>query len=489
VRRGIVGSLIGVGLALALGGLMVPLRSHLSIATAGLVLIVPVVAGVVAGGYRAGLVSVAAGFLVYDFAFIRPYYTLTVGSGENWVVLGVYVVVMVLVARVVAHLERARTEAQRRDAEARRVFELSELLVGDRPIGELLATIVDAVQVVFGVTAVALLLPIGGRLTTLAAAGEVIPESELRRLDPDSRTPVRVGTTQGSPDQLRAVALTASQRPVGILAMRGLPVSGAELSLLGTFANHAALAIERAQLRQQALRSQVLEETEELRRSLIGAVSHDLRSPLATMKVASSTLLDPEASLAPEDTAELHRLLDVQTDRLTRLVTSLLDMKRYQAGVLQVDQATWTVPELVDEAVSALAPMLGERTIQQIIPADLPPVAVDHLLIAQVLVNLIDNAHRHAPPCSPITVSATRSGDRVTVGVSDQGPGVAASEREVIFDNFVRFDTGGRSGLGLAIAKTFVAAHGQRIWVDETGPSPGARFLFTLPVAGPAPAA
>lgn len=484
MRRGIVGSLIGVGAALALGALMVPLRSHLSIATTGLVLIVPVVAGVVVGGYRAGLVSVAAGFLVYDFAFIPPYYTLTVGAAQNWVVLGVYVVVMVLVAQVVAHLEGARAEAQRRDAEARRVFELSEMLVGDRPIGELLATIVDAVKSVFGVKAVALLLPIGGRLTTLAAAGEPIPESELRRLDPDSHTPVRVGTTPGSPDELRAVALSASQRPVGLLALRGIHASATDQALLGTFANHAALAIERAQLRQQALRSEVLEATEQLRQALIGAVSHDLRTPLATMKVASSTLLDPEASLTADDTAELHRLIDVQTDRLTRLVTSLLDMSRYQAGVLQLDQAPWTVPELVEEAVSALKPTLGERTITTAFPADLPPVAVDHLLIAQVLVNLIDNAHRHAPPCTPITVSAERSNGRVEVAVADRGPGVAPSEHESIFDSFVHFDTGGRAGLGLAIAKAFVEAHGQRIWVDQIDASPGARFVFTLPVDG-----
>jgi two-component system sensor histidine kinase KdpD len=468
---------------------MVPIRSHLSIATTALVLVVPVVTGVIAGGYRAGLVSVAAGFLVYDYAFIPPYYTLTVGAAENWVALGVYVVVMVLVAQVVSHLEQARAEAQRRDAEARRVFDLSELLVGDRPIGELLATIVDAVQNVFQLVAVALLLPIGGRLTTLAAAGEPIPESDLRTLDPDSRTPVRVGTALGPTDQVRAVALSASGRPIGILAVRGMPASEAERSLLRTFANHAALAIERAQLRQQALRSEVLEQTDQLREALIGAVSHDLRTPLATMKVASSTLLDPEASLTAEDKAELHRLIDIQTDRLSRLVTSLLDMSRYQAGALQLDQASWTMAELVDEAVSALKPMLGDRTVEMALATDLPAVAVDRLLIAQVLVNLIDNAHRHAPPCTPITVTAERSDGRVTVAVSDRGPGVAASEREAIFDSFVRFDTGGRAGLGLAIAKTFVEAHGQQIWVDSPGGSDptrpgGARFVFTLPVAG-----
>jgi two-component system sensor histidine kinase KdpD len=482
VRKTLVGSIVGVLTALGLGAAMVPLRSHLSIATTGLVLVVPVVAGVIVGGLGAGVTSVAAGFLIYDYAFIPPYYTLTVGSAQNWVALGVYAVVMLLVAQVVAHLESARLEAQRRAAETQRLYELSELLVKDRSIADLLDTIVGAVRTVFDVPGVALLLPNAGRLTIAALAGEAISPEQLHQLDPQSWVPVSLGTTGPIPERLQTVALSASGRPVGVLAVRGLPASSNQRALLGTFANHAALAVERAQLREQALQAELLQEVDRLRRALLGAVSHDLRTPLASMKVASTTLLDPTLSLSAADTDELHGLIDVQTDRLTRLVTSLLDMTRLQAGVLEIRPEPWAVLDLVGEAVVALRAALGERRVNMDLPDWLPPVDVDHLLVGQVIANLLENADRHAPPDSALTIAAEIRDERVAVSVTDQGPGVPPEERETVFDSFVRFDTGGRSGLGLAIAKTFVEAHGERIWVDN-GPEGGARFVFTLPLA------
>jgi two-component system sensor histidine kinase KdpD len=242
------------------------------------------------------------------------------------------------------------------------------------------------------------------------------------------------------------------------------------------------LALERAQLRDQALRSEVLEEVDRLRHALMGAVSHDLRTPLATIKVASSTLLNPSAPLSDSDRNELHGLIDSETDRLTRLVTNLLDMTRFDAGVLEVRRASRSVRSLVDEAVAALRSALGERAVRMSIADRLPDVDVDQLLIGQVLANLLDNANRYSPPDSQITVTGEIRSDRIAISVSDQGPGVPLREREAVFDRFVRFDTGGRSGLGLTIAKTFVEAHGERIWVED-GPGGGARFVFTLPPA------
>ena len=178
---------------------MLPLRAHLSVATAALVLVVPVVAAVVVGGLGAGVTSAVAGFLVYDFVFIPPYYTLTVGAAENWVALGVYAVVVLLVAQVVAHLESARHEAQKRAVETQRLYELSELLVKDRSIEDLLETIVTTVRTVFDVPGVALLLPADGRLAIAASAGETISPEQLHQLDPDSGIPISVGTIRPDP--------------------------------------------------------------------------------------------------------------------------------------------------------------------------------------------------------------------------------------------------------------------------------------------------
>src|SRR3984957_12992777 len=137
MRNALAGSVVGVLTASELGVVMVPLRAHVNIATTGLALVVPVLAGVIVGGLRAGVISVAAGFVVYDFAFIPPYYSLSVGAAQNWAVLGVYVVVMLVVARVVADRETARADAQKKAAETRRLYELSDLLVKDRAIGDL----------------------------------------------------------------------------------------------------------------------------------------------------------------------------------------------------------------------------------------------------------------------------------------------------------------------------------------------------------------
>ncbi len=483
MRRSVIGSAAALVVAAGLTAAMLPLRSHLGVATAGLVLVVPVVVGVIAGGYRGGLTAVAVGFLVYDFVFIPPYYTFNVGAAQNWVALVVYVAVMLLVAQVVGHLNLARSEAQRRAVDAQRLYELSELLVGDRSVQELLETIAGTVQTVFNVDGVAVLLPAGGRLAIAASAGEELSPGELHQLASHSGLPVRVGTMLPTgPGEVRAVALSAASRPVGILALRGLPALASDRDMLRTFANHAALALERAQLRAQAQRSRLLEEVDQIRRALLGAVSHDLRTPLATMKVASSTLLDPQSALTEEAARELYGLLDAQTDRLTRLVTSLLDMTRYQAGVLELDRHQWSIVDLVAETTAAIRPALEDRVLEVDLADSLPLVAVDRVLIGQVFANLLENAHRHAPPGTPITVTGERQGDHVVVAVTDCGLGVPVPERDSVFQSFVRYDTGGRSGLGLTIAKTFVEAHGEHIWVDDM-PGGGARFAFTLPIA------
>lgn len=482
MRKSLLGAAVGIATTFGLAAAMLPFRSQMSVATAALVFVIPVVAGVIIGGFPAGAAGVVAGFLVYDFEFLPPYHSLMITNAQNWVALGVYVIVVLLVARVVGNLDSARADAHRRAVASRRLFDLSELLVEDRSVENLLETIVRAVASVFQVPGVSLLVPEGGRLAIAASAGEPLSPDQLHRLDPHSGVPVSVGTEPGGREEMRTVALSASGRPVGILALQRMPASDDDRALLRTFANSAALALERAQLREQALRSELLEEVDRLRHALVGAVSHDLRTPLATMKVASSTLLDPAIPLSEADTHELHGLIDIETDRLTRLVTSLLDMTRIAAGALQVRRAPKSVAALVGEVVATFGSALGDRPVKLEVADRLPDVDVDQLLIGQVLANLLDNANRHAPPHSLITVSGELRGDRVALSVTDRGPGVPPAERETVFDTFVRFDTGGRTGLGLTIAKTFVEAHGESIWVEEA-PGGGARFVFTLPTA------
>ncbi|MGH9046406.1 MAG: DUF4118 domain-containing protein, partial [Acidimicrobiales bacterium] len=272
MRTRLFGLAVGVATAFAAGGIMIPWRSHLSIATPGLVLVIPVVVGVIIGGYAGGFLSAASGFVVYDFAFIPPYDTLSVKAGQNWLALGVYVVVMLLVAQVAAHLRTARAQAQRREEEAKRLSTLSELVVEGGSIEELLETLVNAIWTVFSCDGVAVLLPDHDHLKVAASAGTPMTAEELRRLQPAAGLPVQMGATGQGSEGLTAIALTAASGPVGMLALRGLVVSAPDGAVLRAFANHVALALERVQLRTQALRSELLEEIDRIRRDLLGAV-------------------------------------------------------------------------------------------------------------------------------------------------------------------------------------------------------------------------
>ena len=258
VDRRWAGSLWSVGSTLALGALLLPLRPHLSESTAALVLVIPVVVGAAIGGFRSGVVGVVAGFVVYDYEFIPPYRTLDVGSAQNWTALGVYVVVMLLVTRVVASLDAARAEAQGNATVTRRLFELSELLVGDQPVETLLGTVVRAVQSAFALPGVTLLILDDGQLTVAAQAGEPLDAAELRSLDPRSGQPVGLSAGSSGGSGVRTVALSTAGRAVGMLALRGEPLAFGERQVLSVFANDAALAIERAQLRDQARRTALL---------------------------------------------------------------------------------------------------------------------------------------------------------------------------------------------------------------------------------------
>ena len=487
MKRTLIGTVAALVSMAVLTGAMIPLRSSLSTATTALVLVVPVVIGVVIGGFSAGVLSVIAGFLVYDFFFIKPYLTLWVGSAQNWAALGVYVAVMLPVARVVAGLNAARAKERRQGTQLRELFELSGLLLEEKPLDELLTAVVTIVADVFGARQVALLLPQAGRLEVAASVGQPLSDEQVRRVLPSPGELGRVGALPDVRGDVVVHALTAAGRPVGLLVLSAA-ADGPEREPLTLFANQIALAVERAQLREQALRTRLTEEMARLAKTLVAAVSHDLRAPLARIKASSSTLADDELDIGPQARQSLVKLIDGQADRLADLVQNLLDMSRIQAGVLQPRRMPASLPELAAGVAADLGPALRSHQLRVELPEDLPQVDVDRTLIARVLTNLLENAIRHAPKGTPITVTAMASPpEGVLVSVADRGPGVSPDRRDEVFGMLARRDADAGAGLGLTIARTFVEAHGQRIWVEDS-PGGGARFCFTLPVAA-APAA
>jgi two-component system sensor histidine kinase KdpD len=481
VRRTVWASTAALTTMVVSTAVMLAVRPHLAVATAAVVLVVPVIVGVSAGGFPTGVGAAIAGFFVYDWFFIPPYATLTVGSAQDWVAHGVYLVVVLIVARLVSVQQRARRDATFRTEAIRRLFEVSEHLIGEQSLDELLALVVTIVQETFGTRWVALLLPVDGSLTIAATAGEPIGDAErAAALGP-------AGATQsmalvGADADIRRVALTAVQRPIGQLVVAGATLTAFERQLLGTFANEAALAIERSRLREQALRADLLEEVDRWRNAMVGAVSHDLRTPLASIKAAVSTLREPGLSLSRADHSELLETIEDQSDHLAMLVANLLDMARLEAGTLAIRSEPHALVDVVATASAAARAALAHHVLAIDVPADLPLVEIDPVLITQVLANLLTNAAQHSPDGTPITVAGRERAGLVDVSVHDEGPGVPEEDRERIFHMLDRNAGSGRAGLGLAISTAFVEAHGQRLGVTDA-PRGGACFAFQVPIA------
>ncbi len=456
-------------------------RPHVSIATCALVLVLPVVLGVTIGGFAVGVGSAILGFLAYDWFFLPPYGTLSVASAQYWVALGVYLAVVLVVSRLVAVQQEARRVAADRGDAVRRLFVVSEEMIGERSLDELLAFVVTTVHDTFPTTWVAILLPDDGRLTIAATAGRALTDED-RDEAIGSAGSTQALTLVGTTTQVSRVALTARQRPVGQLVVAGADLDRFERRLLGTFANQAALAIERSQLRDKALRTELLEEVDQWRSALVGAVSHDLRTPLASIKAAVSTLRGEFVTIPTEDRRVLLETIEDQCDRLTGLVANLLDMARLEAGTLTLRSETQAVADVVDDAVATVRSALARHTLDVRIDDDLPMIEADPVLISQVLANLLTNAAQHSPDGSVITIAASKVGREVAVTVSDEGPGVPEQDRERIFHMLDRNAGSGRAGLGLAISTAFVEAHGGRITVTDA-PGGGASFTFRLPAA------
>ena len=477
--------LLGIGAAMCtmavVAGAMIPFRSSLSEAMTALVLVVPVVTGVVVGGLWAGVVCVFTGFFVYVYFFVPPYLTTSIGSTQNWVALGVYVVITLPVAYVVERMRAARSSERRQAVEIRQLLELSELLMEDRPLGMLLSTIVAAMFTSFDASQVAILLPGPDRLQVVASAGEPVGAGQLARLvqawESSGVGVVRPVEPQGEPLRL---TLSAAGRPIGLLVLAADPPVEHDGEALLLFATQIALAVERVQLRDESIRTRLAEQVDRLATMLVTAVSHDLRTPLASIKASSSVLSDESLVIGTRDAHTLAHLIDDQADRLADLVQNLLDMSRIRAGVLQPRYRSVDLGELVGSVIAELGATLDDYTVDADLPAGLPTVTIDPALIERVLANLLANAARYAPRGTSITVTARRTGaDTVEVTVADAGPGVSAERRADIFGLNARREADTGAGLGLIIARTFVEAHGHRIWVDDA-PQGGARFSFTL---------
>jgi two-component system, OmpR family, sensor histidine kinase KdpD len=271
-----------------------------------------------------------------------------------------------------------------------------------------------------------------------------------------------------------------------LLTFFGLLITGVVISSLAARARQRAdEAVERAQLLEQAREAEVLRATEKLQTALLNSISHDLRTPLASITGAVSSLRDPEVQLDETTRGELIEDIATEADRLNRLVGNLLDMSRVEAGALHVLRESGEIAEVIGAALEQLSGPLKQRPLPLRVPRDLPPVLMSEPLVVQVMVNLLDNALKYSKDGTPVEVTAAVRGPMVAVEVADRGIGIPEGDERRIFDKFYRVQQPGRvsgTGLGLAIAKGIIEAHGGQI-SGERRPGGGSIFCFTLPVS------
>ncbi len=447
-------------------------------------------------GHGAAILSSALTVLGYNFLFLPPLYTFSIANIENIYVffafLGVALITSNLTARIRTQAEAART----REARTAALYDFSRMVTGAASEDDILWAVVHHVAST-GKAQSLVLMPgeQGGRLTIRAAYPPEDQIDDKARIAADwaweKGEPAGRGTgTLPSSDWLFLPLRTAARR-LGTLGIRfpenRPPLGPDERRLIDALAGQAALAIERSLLNRDIEEARVSAETEKLRSALLSSISHDLRTPLASIIGGVSSLMNFGGRIDEKGRGELLQTVRDEAERLNRFVGNLLDMTRIEAGAMQ-PKLDWVDPEeLVATAVKRAASLTHGHDIRLHVDPGLPLLRVDYILIEQVLINLLDNAAKYSPKGSPIDLRLSRREDAVVMDVTDQGQGIPQDELEQVFDMFYRVKAGDRqvagTGLGLSICRSILKAHGGSIRAESPiADGHGTRMMVTLPL-------
>jgi len=477
-----------------------------------LYLVVVLLSAAVLGRGPAVFASVAA-FLASNFFLVEPRFTLRVADPDEWIALVLFLLAAVITGQVAAS-QRSRTkQAEEHARQARLLYDLA-VLMAEPSLAKALEAVADRVRHELGVAAVRIEVTnregrslgsagVGDAeaLTALKNVGtrstEVLGSGQLPRGDaagqPGKWIRVSAPHPPGEPAPDWRVLRAPIRSPEGVVGEVALAAPlGAELDeaatrLLSALTAQLWLAIERARLREEATAAEVLRRTDEAKSVLLDAVSHDLRTPLASIMASAGSLRQADVDWTPDERRSFAATIEQEADRLNRIVGNLLNLSRIQAGMLVPDRSWYEPAILIQETLDRLRPATARHRIRVELPQDeLAPVLLDYSEMDQVLTNLIENAVKYSPVGSEIVVSAWLADGQLRVTVEDSGPGVAAVALPHLFEPFYRASEvrrSGGSGLGLAVARGLVEAHGGRIWA-ENRPEGGARFWFAIPSPG-----
>lgn len=479
---------VGVGISTGVAWLMFP---YFGLANLIMMYLMGVV--LVASRYGRGpsvlasVLSVAA----FDFFFVPPYLSFAVSDIEYLLTFAVMLVVALTISGLAVRTKQQAELARHRERRTSVLYALSRDLATHRGTGMLAQLAAKHLREVFD-SQVAIFLADADKRVQLQRGEQLYFEFDPKEsgvaqwvFEHNERAGLGTDTLPGA--SALYLPMVGSSGSIGVVAVRptesSLLSDTDQLHLLESLVNQVALAIERTRLSEEAQQAHVRVETERMRNAILSSVSHDLRTPLATITGAASSLLDEEGHIDSAARLELARSIYREADRLDRLLKNLLHMMRIESGAVQLSKEWHPVDEVVGAALARLEGRLRDHTVNTAFPANLPLVLVDGVLLEQVVINLVENAVKFAPPGSAIDMSASASDREVVVEVADRGPGIPVGEEARIFEKFYRAKPAreGGVGLGLTICRGIVEAHGGRIWAENRSGG-GALFRFAIPL-------
>lgn len=487
------GALI-TALATALG---VSIDGYIDLPNISLIYVVPVMIAAARHGLVPSLWVAALSVLSYNFFFLPPLYRLTIADPANIVALFFFMFVAVA-ASALGTRTRAQAQAARREARTTAdLYAFSRKIAGVIDLDDLLWIVVTHLARLLNAE-VAVLMPDKDQDGRLALRAAFPPDCEFTEADLaaarwcwDAEQPTGRGTDTLPGGRWLFVPIRTSRAPigvVGILPQKDQRMLGAsERRLLEAVGNQAAVAIERVALAADIDQARLGAERERLRSAMLTSVSHDLRTPLASIIGALSSLASYRDRYDDATRDELLGTALTEARRLDRFVGNLLDMTRLDAGVIVPKREAVEVGDLVSTTLRRAMPLLHGRTVSTSIEPDLPPLSLDFVLAEQALFNILDNAGKHSPAGGRIEVLARRHGERIEIVVRDEGPGIAVEALDRLFEKFYRADDGDRrragTGLGLAIAKGFVEVQGGTVAARNRTDRSGAEFVVSYPIS------
>ena len=510
-RRILVASLATVLALLLATGLVWLLEERFGVPNASSAYLLAVVAIAVAYGTVAATAAAVGAFLAYDFLFTQPLYAFTVADPEEWVNVVLLLVVGIVVGQLAATQRRRAEAAELRERESRLMFQVSRALALRETTSLALVTIVNALRQEARLERCWIELedqPPG------SAVADTEPGS--KRPQPPTyatliRTPgdeparwIRVhqstsaGRRSGGEGGVAyRVAIEAGGHVLGALWALGTRTSRApsreETRILAGAADQIGQALEQDRLRREATSAELARRSDALKTALLESVSHDLRTPLASIRAAAGSLMDRDVRWSTADRLESATVIDREAERLNRLVTNLLDMSRIEAGGLRGEAEPYPIDDLVATTIDRLTGQLDHREIEVAIPPELPLVEIDPVFMDEILANVLDNAVKYAPPDTPILVTAALSPDGLAVrmDVEDGGSGVPDESLPQLFEKFYRVPSAGHraqrgTGIGLAVVRGLVEAMGGRVTARRSALG-GLAVEIDLPLAAPYP--